>query len=266
MIPRGWYVVCTSADLERAGPRSANLFGTTLHLQRNASGEPAIRDEDGELPAYEIAGAVFAWYGGHPPDWRPGPFPELADRRWTQVHWLPSEPVRTTVQNAQRDVVDNAHFGPVHGLRNADTRAWDAGHAFDTVSQGIITLRRIGGPPLLAHLSLDGRLHGPGLLVYRTTVTIGFQISNLVFSAVTPIDDERCVFFAGVSVRKLPLPGVNRFVVKSAARSLLLDYESDAAYWSGGRVRDAAAGEPTDDERRMDKLFHEWLAQYLPAA
>jgi phenylpropionate dioxygenase-like ring-hydroxylating dioxygenase large terminal subunit len=264
MFPHGWYVVHAGPQLEPGTTRTADLLDRTLTITREQSGGVIVTDATGHhLPVHETAGAVFAWWGPDSPDWQVGPFPELNDtRRWTPVHWLRSGVVRTTVENAQRDVVDNAHFEPVHGLRHASTTARPAGRYLDTVSQGIITLRRIGGPPLLAHLYLDGQLHGPGLLVYRTTITIGIQVHNLVFSAVTPVDGENSVFFAGVAVRKLPIPGVNGLVNRAAAKGILADYEADARFWASGRQRSPDAGEPTEDELRMFAMYEGWLAQY----
>jgi hypothetical protein len=265
MFPNGWYVIHAGDGLIPGTRKRAQLLCTELEIAREVDGAVTVTDADGRvLAVHQIAGAVLVWHGAGAPAWRVGPFPELDGRRWTPVHWLPSGEVHTTVENAQRDVLDNAHFGPVHGLREADTRAHRYGHALDTVSQGIVSLRRIGGPPLLAHLRLNGRLHGPGVLVYRTTLTIGFQIRNLVFSAVTPATEEdRCVFFAGVAVRRLPLPFVNQMMVRTTAKGLLLDYEADAAYWAAGRVRPAEAGPVTEEDRRLAELYDDWLAQYL---
>ena len=46
--------------------------------------------------------------------------------------------------NVQRDVIDNGHFGPVHCLDSAETRAARDGRYLDTVSQGILNIRRLG--------------------------------------------------------------------------------------------------------------------------
>ena len=264
-LPTGWYVIHAGPGLEPGTRVSSNLLCTQLQIARAADRSVTVHDADGrELLTQEIAGAVFAWHGGETPTWRVGPFPQLGDGRWTPVHWVPAPEVNTTVENAQHDVLDNAHFGPVHGLRDAETRARADGHALNTVSQGIISLRRIGGPPLLAHLKLDGRLHGPGLLVYTTIITIGVQIRNLVFSAVTPTTSpDRCMFFAGVAVRRLPLPWVNQLMIRTAAKGLLADYQADAAYWAAGRIRPPEAGEPTEEELQLDALYDSWMAQHM---
>lgn len=258
--PAGWYVVHDGNGLGPGHPVAVEALGGRLLLERRSGGGVRVRTGSGaELPVDGLGGAVAVWSGAEPPPYRLGPFPELGERRWSGVRWAATGVVRTTVANAQRDVVDNAHFEPVHGLRNPETRAADRGHAFDTVSQGVISLRRIGGPPLLAHLRLDGRLHGPGLLAYRTTITAGIQIHNLLFSAVTPIDAERSRFFAGIAVRRLRVPVLDRLILRSAIAGLLQDYDRDAAYWAAGRPRPPEAGPETEEEQAMGERFERWL-------
>lgn len=262
-VPDGWYFVHDVASLRPASAVQVFALGDDLTVARDRGGSVIVRGTDGETRRTDVvAGAVFVWHGRGEPGYRL----ESTDQGpgWTPVRWATTGVVATSVANAMRDVIDNAHFEAVHGLRGAETTAVDAGHAIETVSQGAIRLSRIGLPPLLAHLRLDGRLDGPGLLVYRTTITCGTRIRNVLLSAITPLDGGTARFAVGVSVRRVP--GLSWLIVRTALRGLLRDYDADARYWAAGRPRPEGAGPLRDDERALHALYDAWLARALPAA
>ncbi len=207
---------------------------------------------------------VLVWEGDGSSDFTIDRCEELGDRRWTDIRWGRSPVYRTSVVAVQRDVVDNDHFGPVHHLDQAETRAHPRGPFLDTVSQGIINLSRLGGPPLLGHIRLMGRLHGIGLLTYRTTITLGIRLRSLVLSAPTPIDADHVQFHVGVAVRRI-FPGASELMRAAVLASVLNDIRNDAVLWEAP----AGAGESAPrlpEQARMFEIFDTWLTQHLPGA
>ncbi len=262
LFPTGWYVVELASSLAAGEGRKLPRLGGQVEVARARDGSVAVVDDAGrELVARERADMILAWSGEGEPWFEIERFPELARPDWSPIAWHRSRPIRTSVENAMRDVADNGHFEPVHGLHGAETRIEPDGRFLDVQTQGILDTSRWGAPPLKGHIRLDGRLHGPGLLTYRTTITLGIQIRNLVFSAATPIDAERIQMFAGVSIRRLPW--ISRLVQRRMVAGLAEDYERDAGYWeTSGRFPQPQAA-PEQDEA-MDR-YDAWLAQYREA-
>lgn len=265
-IPESWYMVAPSGRVERGGALREALLGTELTLTRRADGRVDARDAAGRARAVaEVNGMVLVWEGAGDPTWEVAPFAEYGDPAWTDLRWARSRTYAAPVQTVQRDVVDNDHFAPVHHLDGPETRARFEGHHVHTVSQGIMNLARIGGPPLRCHIRLAGTLHGVGLLTYRTTITIGLQIHGLLVTAPTPVDSARVRFYVGAMTGRWRIPGVAALVRRGVVASVLDDTERDAAYWESPAGRYLS---PTPDpewpERRA--AFERWLAQFAPAA
>ena len=261
-IPDGWYMALPGSSLRAAAPARVRMLGTELTVERSAAGSAVARDAAGRPRlAREVNDMVVVWHGDAEPTFDVAPCPELESGRWTSVLWGASRVYATAVQNVQRDVVDNAHFEPVHHLSGAETRVDPRGPYLDTTSQGIMNMRRLGGPPMLAHIRLDGRLHGLGLLTYRTTITLGVQIRSLVLSAPTPIDDRHVRMQLGIATPRLPVPGAAAVLRKAIHLSVLADYERDAVHWESARAR-FAGGVVDDEASRLLGTFDRWLEQF----
>jgi hypothetical protein len=162
-------------------------------------------------------------------------------------------------------VVDNDHFAPVHHLDGPETRARVEGPFVHTVSQGIMNLARIGGPPLRCHIRLAGTLHGVGILTYRTTITIGLQIHGLLVTAPTPVDGARVRFHVGAMTGRWRIPGIATLVRRGVVASVIEDTERDASFWESPAGRYLS---PTPDPEWPARLasFERWLAQFVPTS
>ena len=266
MIPNSWYMVMPGSALAAGATHTERALGTEFPIARDGAGAVTVRDARGaRRHVHEVNDMVLVWEGDTEPAFVIAPCPELADARWTSVRWGRSPVYRTSVVNVQRDVVDNGHFGPVHCLDAAETRASRDGRHFDTVSQGILNLRRLGGPPLLGHIRLDGRLHGLGLLTYRTVITLGVQLRSLVLSAPTPVDDDHVCFHLGIATARI-FPGASEIMRRAVLASVLHDIRRDAVHWESAHGRFPGPDVEEPEQARLFAMFDSWLAQHLPAA
>jgi phenylpropionate dioxygenase-like ring-hydroxylating dioxygenase large terminal subunit len=266
MIPNGWYMICPSNALAPGRRITERALGTSLQLERDPEGRIAVRDADGrERLGRQANEMILVWEGDLPPAFSIDAFPELSDAQWTSVKWTRSRTFATTVENIQRDIVDNFHLDPVHHIENPETRASADGYFLNAVSQGFVNLWRFGAPPGFAHLRFEGRLHGPGLLMYHSRITFWLKVEALVFNALMPIDEGHVCIHGGVMVRKSFLPGMAAFVQWRAMGSLLDDYERDSANWESREGRLAAPALTTEDEA-LFALYERWIHQFRPAA
>lgn len=260
MFPHSWYPLLPASQLAPGEGRNLDRLGTTLRAERAADGTVSIIARSGApVPACEVNDLVFAWHGPAEPSFAVEPLPQIGADGWTPVDWRQLRPFETSITNVMRDVVDNAHFEPVHKLAEADTRAWIDGHHLCTRSQGIVDTSRFGGPRFRGHLLLDGRVHGMGLLTYNGTFTMGVQLPHVLLSAAVPLDDGRVQMWVGVTVKRTPVPGLSRFLRGRFLRGLIEDYLADAEYWESpaGRLQP----EPSDDlEAELYAVFDRWLA------
>lgn len=212
---------------------------------------------------------VLVWSGPDEPEWFVQRVPELDDERWTAIRWRRLGPFHARARTIMRDVVDNGHFEPVHGLMGAQTRAWAEGPCLRTVSQGEVGIpRRLDratrrGLTPRGHLRLEGRLHGPCLLSYRGTLRFGFRLEHILLSAVVPTQDDHTVaIWIGVTIQRMP-PVPSSIVVRRLLDDLERDYEKDAPLWRhpaaslDERTTDAAV---TDADARLFSIFDDWYA------
>ncbi len=238
------------------------MLGTEITLTRGADGRVEARDARGRLRTVaEVSDMVLVWEGAADPTYEVAPFAELGDPAWTDFRWARSRRYATPVQNVQRDVVDNDHFAPVHHLDRAETRASFDGCFVDTTSHGIMNLARIGGPPLRCHIRLDGRLHGVGILTYRTTITIGIQIHGLLVTAPTPVDADHVRFHVGALTRRWKIPGIATLVRRGVVASVIADTARDAMHWESPSGRYEAAS-PDPDGPALAARFDRWMEQF----
>jgi len=259
VIPSAWYPLIPSSHLPAGSSAELELAGKPLLLARSESGE--VRGGQGTHAIRERNGLVFVWHGDGEPTFDVEELEEVTSPDWTPVRWMKLRTFETTIENVMRDVVDNAHFGPVHKLQDADTRAWQEGLHLITRSQGIVDLRRFGGPPLRGHLRLDGRVHGPGLLTYRSLVTVGIQMRQILLSAAAPLDDNRVQIWIGVTVPTPPVPGLTRLIVSNYLRALQIDYLADAEFWESEEGRMPA--KPADEiEAGLYAVFDRWMSGF----
>ena len=263
MVPSAWYPVLPSSQLTAGSSTTLAFAGGELALSRNADG--ALHSQ---LPADRVVernGLIFVWHGDEAPEFEVEVLPEIGDRGWTSVKWKAMRPFETTIENVMRDVVDNAHFGPVHKMAEADTRAWQDGHHLITRSQGIVDLRRFGGPPLRGHLRLDGRVHGPGLLTYHSVLTLGVQTQTILLSAAYPIDENTVQMWVGVTIPRRRVPGLQRLILSRYLTALERDYLADAEFWESEQGRMAPT--PSDAiEEELYEVFDGWFEAFQPIA
>ncbi|MBS0380695.1 MAG: Rieske (2Fe-2S) protein [Proteobacteria bacterium] len=132
----------------------------------------------------ESLGIVWVWYDeeGLKPQW---PAPELAewsDPAW--VHWkvdhLGTLPVHG--QEIVDNIVDMAHFGPIHGL--------DRVEFFENEFDGHLAIQRMVGPHRTLvdggdKLHTDTTYHGPGYLLSH----MRGRHPSIILIANTPVDD-----------------------------------------------------------------------------
>ncbi|MCO4772725.1 MAG: hypothetical protein KDA24_22020 [Deltaproteobacteria bacterium] len=270
-----WYPVLPSTSLTSGESQSLTVRGSAHRLSR--VGGAAILSEAGESTATcEVNGLVFAWSGSGEPDWQVHPLPEFDDPSWTPLTWRRLGPYAATARDVMRDVVDNGHFEPVHGLMGAATSAWEEGPHLRTVSQGKVgiprrypSLVRRGLTPR-GHLRLEGRIHGPCLLSYRGTLSFGIHLEHILLSAVVPIDEATVEIWIGVSIQRQPLLP-NWIVQRRIMDDLQSDYDKDAALWKLCQDNAAAGGVPApaqrpvlEEEARLFSVFDDWWGSFHP--
>lgn len=264
MLPTAWYPLLPAASLTAGSQETLQRLGSTWTARKSHDGEYSVLEGQQARPHRVVNDLLFAWSGSEEPSYEVTQLQEVGSTEYTAVLWKKLRPFATTIENVMRDVVDNAHFEPVHRLYEADTRAWQDGSHLRTRSQGIIDASRFGGPRLRGHLLMNGRVHGPGLLTYQATLTMGIQLSHILLSAAVPVDEEHVQMYVGVSLRKIPLPGVNRFLLRRFLLGLEADYLADAEYWESdaGRMQP----EPSDAvEEELYKVFDAWFSEFAPA-
>jgi hypothetical protein len=206
---------------------------------------------------------VFVWHGSDEPEFEIAPIAELNAPNWRPLRWRKLRPFATTLENVKRDVVDDHHFGPVHGVHDAHTRASIQGPFFDTVTEGLIDTSRFAGPRLLAHLRLDGRLHGLGLLVYHMTVTMGIQLRFVTLSTATPIDAAHTRMYIALCMQRAPLGPLAGLVEPLVFKNFALNFEHDRIHWETPKGRfDPDVRLPAEAE--LLEVFERWAAGFSP--
>lgn len=265
-IPSSWYVVHEAPALKKGQTVTERLLGTELTISRSRDGAVQVRDSSGRRRAScEVSEMVMVWEGAGEPTFGIEPIAELGDPSWSGMLWSRSRIFDAPITHIQKDVVDNDHFEQVHHLDLADTRIEYDGPVLKTISQGIMNLRRIGGPPLRCHIRLDGKLHGMGLLTYRTTITLGLQLHGVLVSAPTPVDATHTRMFMGVLAKRWVVPGVASLICRGVRDSVLVDYENDARYWeSPARRYVSEAPSPSNAVNLVQ--FDRWLAGFMSPA
>lgn len=135
-------------------------------------------------PVHESLGAIWVWHDaeGGAPEWEAPTLSEWADPAW--VHWrlddLGTLPVHG--QEIVDNIVDMAHFGPIHGLKAVEL--------FENEFRGPrVTQRMIGPHRTLVDgddkLYADTTYHGPGYLLSHM---LG-RHPSIIMIANTPVED-----------------------------------------------------------------------------
>jgi phenylpropionate dioxygenase-like ring-hydroxylating dioxygenase large terminal subunit len=265
-FPSAWYVVCLGADLPPGGSVRVDMLSTSMTARRASRGEVQVVDDRTglALPAREVNEMVMAWYGPGEPRFEIAPIPELSMPGWRRLRWRKPRPFATTVENVMRDVVDNDHFGPVHGLLGARTDAEQNGPFLDTLSEGIIDTSRFAGPKLLAHLRIEGRLHGMGLLVYHMTVTMGLRLRYVTVSTATPIDEGHVRMHLALCMQRAPLGPFSGLVEPLVLDNFAHNFENDRGHWESASGRFEPEARLTR-ERPLLGIFDRWAAGFTNA-
>jgi len=133
----------------------------------------------------ERYGLVFVWHHleGKPPPYRVPEIPQLESPEWIRPvrrEWH----VRTAIQEMAENDHDSAHFPVVHQGRYLPTAVSYDGLTKTCVSP--ITRELPGGGALTAELVRTSYSLGLATVSYRGIPGMGF----IMFSAVTPVDDE----------------------------------------------------------------------------
>jgi hypothetical protein len=262
VFPTAWYPLLPASMLAPNTTERLTWLGTEHVVARDAHGGVTVRDPSGRsLHTTEVNDLILAWAGPGEPFYAVDAVPELGRSDWTAVSWRKMRPFQTSIENVMRDVVDNAHFGPVHKLLRADTRAWREGAHLRTRSRGLIQTDRFGGPRLHANLLLEGRVHGPGLLTYQGLLTMGIQLPHVLLSAALPLDADHVQMWLGVSVRRIPVPGLSRPLVGRFLDGLEEDYLADAEFWESPQGRMSPT--PSDaGDAALYAVFDEWFSAF----
>jgi hypothetical protein len=234
-----------------------------MSASRRADGRVHVVDERSRraLLTHDVNGMVMVWHGPGEAEFEIASIPEISARDWRPLRWGKPRPFATTVTNVMRDVVDNHHFGPVHGLIRPRTEASERGPFLDFASEGLIDTSRLAGPRLLAHLRIEGRLHGMGLLVYHMTMTMGLQFRYVTLSAATPIDTHRVRIHLAVAMRRAPLGPVTALVESRAFHDYVVNFERDRVHWESpaGRLEPAV---PLAEEVELLGRYDRWAARF----
>ena len=193
--PVGWFALGFSDELPDGARRTA--FGRPFVCRRDDDDTPRIVERFGrrELPAKEQDDVVFVWH--HPEDAPPGfDFPRIAGYgtpEWTKWITRPID-VRTQPREVIENIVDQAHFGPVH---HADLTRFEVTFA----EQGPHTVTQIteatgkgvhGGVDTFVNRAT---YYGPGVLISE----MHGMAHTVMLASHYPIDEQNVHFSLGLT-------------------------------------------------------------------
>ncbi len=133
---------------------------------------------------HESLGIIWVWYDeeGLGPEWEPPTLAEWADPAWVRwrIDHLGTLPVHG--QEVVDNIVDMAHFGPIHGL--------DRVEFFENEFDEHRAIQRMVGPHRTLvdgaeKLSTDTTYHGPGYLLSH----MAGRYPSVILIANTPVED-----------------------------------------------------------------------------
>lgn len=206
-------------------------------------------------PVRERNGFVLVHY--HPTNAAPTtevePMPEYGSADWTPYarrRWK----IRTNIHEMVENAFDAMHFRHLHDLRNALVPEV----TFDGASCRMFTETVMDTPRGLVQGTLDIRKLGLGFGTARLT---GF-IETLVFTTLTPIDDEYVDARFSFTVKKLPDEAATQAAGTGFIAELSRQVEQDIRIWEHkAYLERPLLGE--GDKSIAD--FRRWARQFYPA-
>ena len=172
----------------------------------------------------ELNGMIFLWYhpAGEAPDFEVPVLPNEQEEGW--LPWAHSIiRIKTHSKEIVENVVDLAHFGPVHGT-HVDR--------FDNEFTDHMAIQRTGGVAYPRgggkdNFELDATYYGPG---FQISDMRGYMHSMLV-NAHTMIDENTLDLRFGVSIKPLPDKEATEQIRKMYVENLTVGFLEDVQIW-----------------------------------
>ena len=195
-------------------------------------------------PTREVNGQIMAWHAsaGQAPSWEPPVIPEYGSPEWTPFrkcrHWT----IRTHVQEFGENGMDSAHFSFLHVQQTKQMRTNSVevnGHVFvhrtfqyyNLFGLAKLFVDEVSGP-------LDVTLYGLGCAVNRTRIDAKVQLHYTFAFYFTPIDEDWVEVSSMLTMRRLPVPFANAFLLRKAIREGGYTIDQDVPIWENKRYRE----------------------------
>ena len=180
----------------------------------------------------EQNGMIYVWFdpdGPSEPDFDLPVLPEWESDEWTG--WTHSKlRIETHSREIVENVVDIAHFAPVHGTIVEDFSNEFVDHKAIQYNEGV-AYPRGGGKD---RFELTATYYGPGFQISEMS---GFLDSRLV-NAHTMVDEDSLVLHFGVMLRKGKDPRQTEEFSKGYIENLTVGFHEDIDIWQGKLYRD----------------------------
>ncbi len=205
----------------------------------------------------EKNGIVFVWYDpeGEDPDFELPPMPEYETGEWTT--WSHSKlRIKTHSREIVENVVDLAHFAPVHGtIVDEFANEFDQHKAIQRTKG--VAYPRGGGKD---YFSLTATYYGPGFQISEMS---GYLESRLI-NAHTMVGPNELDLHFGVLIKKTGDAAQNEEFAKAYVNNLTVGFHEDIAIWESKTYRDVPL--LCRDDGPIMKL-RKWYQQfYSPAS
>ena len=252
------------ADLGAGGKVMGNSIQCPFHHWRFGEDGRCVEipyceriPKNSELRAWEVVernGMIFLWFSptGSPPEFEVPVLPNETEQGWTA--WAHSKiRIRTHSREIVENVVDLAHFSPVHGT---------VVETFENEFTGHLAIQRAAGTAYprgggVDHFRNEATYYGPG---FQISFMDGYMHSMLV-NAHTMIDDNTLDLRFGVTVRPREGKTVSPEILDRYVENLTTGFLEDVRIWENKTYHDTpvlCAGDgPIGKLRRWYAQFYE---------
>lgn len=225
--PRGWFALAFAEQLSEGATCTA--FDLELRYGRDASGRPTLSSlaDGATLPVEAHSGMVFAWFDpdGGPPRFDCPRIEGYGTDAWTPwtVH---SSVVATQPREVIENIVDRAHFGPVHRAELESFEvSFDAHRVHQHTSASADGVH--GGSDTFVNHAI---YHGPGILISD----MRGRAHTVMLASHYPVDERHVRLNIGLSFEVATAFAKQRHRDHYAA-TLIDGFLEDVAIWENKR-------------------------------
>lgn len=184
-------------------------------------------------PCRELNGLVFVWYDpqGEAPSWEIPEIDVWGDPAWSDWTWS-SLQVATHPREIVENVVDIAHFRPVHQTSPASFQNVFEGHLAIQRSEGTGTMDNDHGE---AAYRIEATYYGPG---YQISAMESLGLETRLLNAHTMIREDLLELRFGVLFKHPGDPKHTQRFTRAYVRDLTRGFQQDIAIWEHKAYRE----------------------------